>query len=199
MEKPDLTRIEILHQLLVAERNMTNIREIYGYEIYPMRPGEENWERICDFFGLSLETAKYIFDPERYRHSAFDDAQAVRNRLSEILQPRPNFDRLRQLYYLLATVKPEELDLDEWYCGTSACAVGHAALDFEFRKQGFFLTTSGYGFYPVYRGFESWDAICAFFGLTQDQALHLFTRERYDRKPTPEDVRRRIKEILDAS
>lgn len=102
------------------------------------------------------------------------------------------FDRLERLRDKLLEQGPYEgvkltrdlkFSLGHWYCGTSACAIGHAAVDPWFRRRGISLEFTGLEPYPVYRHLgKEYDDIEApeeFFGITYDQADWLFMPSRY--------------------
>lgn len=60
-------------------------------------------------------------------------------------------------------------------CGFSACAVGHACFDEEFRKLGW----SWNGSQPRFGGFGGLEAAQLFFGITRHQSERLFLPEEY--------------------
>ncbi|MCY1464232.1 hypothetical protein D9M71_822310 [compost metagenome] len=72
----------------------------------------------------------------------------------------------------------EHFDLDLWYdegtCGTTACAVGWACLDPWFNDQGLMLNRDTIFEDPQFGELRQWEAVCAFFGISQGQAEHLF-------------------------
>lgn len=57
-------------------------------------------------------------------------------------------------------------------CGASACACGYAGLDPWFREQGFCTTPSGT---VTFSGFQSWEAVQAFFDINMREANYLFS------------------------
>lgn len=61
-------------------------------------------------------------------------------------------------------------------CGFSACAVGHACFDEEFRKLGWKWD----GRTPTFDGREGLHAAMKFFGITMQQSKRLFLPESYD-------------------
>jgi hypothetical protein len=70
----------------------------------------------------------------------------------------------------------EHIDhLDGW-CGTKACAVGHALIDPYFNKAGLYRFSGGD---PGFEGFRSWDAVTRFFGISEAAALWLFHMRSY--------------------
>ncbi|GED41220.1 hypothetical protein [Cobetia marina] len=62
-------------------------------------------------------------------------------------------------------------------CGYSACAIGHAILDKRLPE----LVTSDNtpAFVPQYRDDRCWDAVEAYFDLTEDQADRIFNQDSY--------------------
>lgn len=114
-------------------------------------------------------------------------------------------EKLVALADLLSKVKAKSFNLALWKnttpCGTTACAVGHAAQDAWFQDRG--LSISWY--IPAYTApdgnvYSDWDAVMAFFGLNQDQAVFLFNGHYYDNKDLhdPLAVRGRILSFIQA-
>jgi len=112
--------------------------------------------------------------------------------------------RLLRLADLLDTVPPEHFDLGVWLagdgppCKTAACAVGWATTIPAFRRAG--LTTDSSG-WPIYSEWGGFNAAEQFFGLTEDDALHLFAssyRYRLADLTRPTTVARRIREFVEA-
>lgn len=98
-----------------------------------------------------------------------------------------NIPRLRHLITVLETVPEDHFDLNHWKCGTTACACGWAGQDPVFNAQGFILVPSGDGRYgepvlpdPDGGQLTGFDAVEAFFGLTERQAESLFMTNAYD-------------------
>lgn len=100
----------------------------------------------------------------------------------------PQFDA--PLHVEMSNVSPEfvvdTMDLDTWVervktnakgntCGFSACAVGHACFDEEFRKLGW----SWNGSSPVFDGDDSWTGVINFFEIRSQTAKLLFVNENY--------------------
>lgn len=105
-------------------------------------------------------------------------------------------ERFSNLLRVLHAVRDQDLPLDMrgWVqdlvgydaaglpvsCGTATCAVGHACLDAWFRQEGLLL----FGTAPYYRGYQSWLAVRAFFGIEPrdsgcDPVYHLFDADAY--------------------
>lgn len=95
-----------------------------------------------------------------------------------------------------------KFSLKDWFCGTTACACGFAALDPWFIEQGlslevyesFFRTKA----HPVYEGLHHWAAIEKFFGLDVSDGQHLFSISEYaelDSAP-PKRVAARIRAFV---
>ncbi|WP_417244238.1 hypothetical protein [Celeribacter sp.] len=62
-------------------------------------------------------------------------------------------------------------------CGYSACAIGHAILDERLPE----LVTAGHtpALMPQYGNIRCWDAVEAYFDLTEDQADRIFNQDSY--------------------
>lgn len=99
---------------------------------------------------------------------------------------------------------PEGADHGEYRCGYTACAIGHAILDN--RLPGLTSFNDDSELVPEYRGECQWDAVMSFFGITQEQANHLFSEEAYypedfevddpDFTARPNEVAVRIRELM---
>lgn len=97
-----------------------------------------------------------------------------------------NTERLRRLRSLLDGLDEAQtaaFDLDYWSYRGRRDAVGLAALDRWFRRQGLRLALTG-GHHdmlprPAFDGRYNWDAVAAFFGLTLAEADHLFHPEHH--------------------
>lgn len=142
----------------------------------------------------------------------------------------PNVARLERLCEILGAVHPNHFNLKTWAgptsCGTTACAVGFAALDPGFQAEGLslevlksrflfgpvrYVTVTAFddvrggwlrkslGGVPRYRGYSHWKAVQMFFGLTVKQAFYLFSPERYDADElrAPDAVIGRIQKLLE--
>lgn len=87
-------------------------------------------------------------------------------------------------------------------CGFAACACGHAGLDKWFRQRGFMIELSNiYGTYYqdlTYKGHAGFDAAQEFFGLTVQEAEHLFMDRRTKAQNTRGAVASRIREFVKA-
>lgn len=88
--------------------------------------------------------------------------------------------------------------VSEHPCGTTCCAIGAAMLDPRFQKLGL---TSDNNACPLYQGLSHWDAVNAFFGLTNEQAVRLFSASEYlkSERENPSAVIARIDELLTAT
>lgn len=93
--------------------------------------------------------------------------------------------------------------LTEGSCGYAACAVGHAGSIASFREAGFKVVSNGCHYLiPTYNGDENWDAVKSFFGLSEDEADHLFCSTSYLDEffdlydPTPTEVAERIENLV---
>ena len=88
---------------------------------------------------------------------------------------------------------PKEFNMEAWYsCGTSACAVGYAAMHPWFRRQGLTLEVN-YG--PVYKGDWGYRAAQKFFGLRLSETRYLMSAFLYKRGNRA-DVYRRIRKFV---
>lgn len=141
-------------------------------------------------------------------------------------------DRLRRLINVLENVQASDnllshFDMDHWFgenahgCGTSACALGYAAIDPRLQAMGLKLlaqTTDGRRLFvdsvadfdafakpedfvveafPVFNGDVGMDAGALFFGITGDAARYLFDPTAYNvARITPGHVIERIGEVI---
>lgn len=116
-------------------------------------------------------------------------------------------ERLLKLADHLDTVPRAQLNMGTWKCGTVACAVGHAAMMPEFNAEGLRMISEAgnhrYGdAYPCYTEgikthYSPWDAAMKFFGLSWQDANHLFSSTHYDLPPTPAEVSARIRGLVE--
>lgn len=60
-------------------------------------------------------------------------------------------------------------------CGTSACAVGEATFIKRFKDLGLRMKKGN----VIFKGHGGWEAVCIFFGIGNDTANDLFTRDGY--------------------
>lgn len=101
-----------------------------------------------------------------------------------------NTERLKHLITILAAVPPEKLVMEVWssphhWCGAAACAFGWAAQDPVFNKQGLTLVKPANSWaMPTYYSkqvihAEGFGAAVWFFGISYDQAYHLFDPDLY--------------------
>lgn len=102
-----------------------------------------------------------------------------------------------------------ENDEEELNCGTAACAVGHVMFHPWFKQRGLRPSESEYARGIVVPTFdnkkggvklESWDAVEAFYGITDDEADYLFSGTRYDydymSEISPKTVALRIRQFV---
>lgn len=133
------------------------------------------------------------------------------NKLIELLEqtaehPKPG--EFFNLAFWFLDGPDEEDDIGEEQptdCGTTACAIGRAALHPWFNAQGFRLGSNfsiyeGYSpsRFPAYGYFSHWDAVQAFFGLTEADAHMLFKADSYPDKDqrNPQAVAQRLRQYL---
>ncbi len=123
-------------------------------------------------------------------------------------------ERLAKLATLLMTVPDKHFDMSVWRdgedCGTAACAVGHAAMDPWFNARGLklqkrnkLMSRPGHSWIPFFQGrtrkYLSLKAAQAFFGLSYEDAGHLFLPRKYRNEGLdvkPSTVARRIRTLL---
>lgn len=130
-----------------------------------------------------------------------------------------NRERLERLAALLESYRDRNVprfDLQSWgasksqrrgflwlredSCNTAACAVGLACSSGVFAKDGLSHVTDANGaITPVFRDFEGWTAVKAFFDLDQSQAAKLFAAHCYeitDGEAAARAVAARIRETI---
>lgn len=114
-----------------------------------------------------------------------------------------NRERLQQMVTMLRELPATHhigFDLETWHCGTSACAVGHACINPEFRAQGLdlYVNTKGVAI-PQYANLTGWDAVEDFFDLGMGDCERLFAEWRYPNGngTTPRQVADRIEYFLE--
>lgn len=80
----------------------------------------------------------------------------------------PNVEALLKVVEILESTPDEAVDLQAWTCGTTACAIGHAASHPWFIERGFKLSDTGYPVFHQLNGEKliCWGAVEEFFGLT---------------------------------
>lgn len=110
-----------------------------------------------------------------------------------------NAERLLLLADHMDTVDPSLFFLEDWKCGTAACAVGHACTIPSFQKAGLTLTpailngkASGT---PTFLMHHGWRAVQKFFDLTAIETSELFSSESYEKNALPSDVAEKIRAI----
>lgn len=130
-----------------------------------------------------------------------------------------HINRLEKLYAFLGTVEPEKFDFSIWAtangdtavvpklnaCGTTACALGWAGSMPEFRKRGLKLIwdkdhPNSHVMFTDRDGERYFGEIAgeAFFGLTENEAYHLFIPESYAAETMPlSQYRRRLRKFID--
>jgi len=108
--------------------------------------------------------------------------------------------------FLKVAVPTERFHLARWgndaECSTAGCAIGWACQIPSFKKAGLslrsWLPKGQLILTPAYGVYQSWDAVTAFFDISNRAALFLFDEYSYDitRPPTPEDVAKRIQQFV---
>jgi hypothetical protein len=82
-------------------------------------------------------------------------------------------------------------------CQTAFCVMGWAAQDPWFITRGFRLSNEDRDLPVVFfKGKTGWDAVTAFLGITEDEALFLFDEPNYGRAATPSEVSIRCEAFL---
>lgn len=90
---------------------------------------------------------------------------------------------------------PVRFDMNDWYCGTAACALGSAALHPYFNRHG--LALRGWSAAPTYKSYAGYGAASQFFGIPRAQACWLFDPGEYTQKRIlPRHVAKRVREII---
>ena len=111
------------------------------------------------------------------------------------------FERLERLASFLDDLSADALTFCCWYSQGKGCAVGlAAAMNPWFKAQGLRLESaeSLKECRPVYRSHSDWQAVAAFFALSNEDARALFDRGGYDGqvRPHPRQVARKIRNHL---
>lgn len=103
---------------------------------------------------------------------------------------------IRKLFRLKAK---EVFNLDHWFgsdlndsCGTVCCAMGYIALQPKYNRLGLTVESS-FVHCPKYGSSSGWHAVSEFFGISQTEAVYLFSAEKYEGKVTAADVAARIR------
>ena len=123
-----------------------------------------------------------------------------------------NIQRLHRLIQIMEKVRDEKRPLymgawvmrqyDDWgglrpipslatppeECGTASCALGWAARDHEFIKEGLSLSGVAPHYIGPYHDYYGYTAGAKFFGITMDQSLHLFSPDAYGVEISPSDI-----------
>ena len=98
----------------------------------------------------------------------------------------PNVEALLKVVEILEATPDKAVDLQSWTCGTTACAIGHAANHPWFAERGLKLNRLGSPvFHQVNEEMISWDAVEEFFDLTG----YAFRARSYPEKLKPSKER----------
>lgn len=94
---------------------------------------------------------------------------------------------------------PTTFDMNDWRCGTAACAIGWAATDEWFNSRGLTLDCGMTG-NPQFNDKENWAAVAEFFKISVADATYLFSAYSYKRADDvkPGQVAKRIKKYIRA-
>lgn len=119
-------------------------------------------------------------------------------RLSKLVQLLENLPQIPSFYN---ASKPFAFNLTVWRdeCGTSACAVGFAAMDSWFQQEGLSLMLNVVRvFTPFYKSSEGSRAVSQFFEIDHGAAVTLFYPEKYRSVQwrDPKAVAQRIREFM---
>jgi hypothetical protein len=89
-------------------------------------------------------------------------------------------------------------DMSIWLngCKTAGCAIGSCTLDPWFQARGLREKIYYHNRIPLFNARTDWEAVWAFFGLTEDEGDYLFLSTEYDIKPDKEMVIARIEQFL---
>ncbi len=104
-------------------------------------------------------------------------------------------DLMREVAYRGPVPGAPKFNLENWHCGTTACAIGHAGVDPWHIEQGLHLYAGRHGT-PVCGEDSSWGAVEKFYGITPFQACALFHPDHYSRPDQPLEVAHRIERFL---
>jgi hypothetical protein len=109
-----------------------------------------------------------------------------------------NRARLEHLLTVLDCVPEGAFQMDNWVCGTTACAIGWAAQDSIFKEEGLTLMFHT----PQFNEASGFYAVENFFDISVSIARALFAPESYRQDvnftciATPADVAARVRELL---
>ena len=137
------------------------------------------------------------------------DEQVIKpamNKIEFVISAEERIIRLRNLITVLQEVADKKLHFTMYLfishseCGTSACALGWAALDPEFNKKGLnTFSSGGGGMIPFYKCHVGLIAAREFFNLTNNECNFVFTQSHYDgghALVTPEHVIEHINKVI---
>jgi hypothetical protein len=114
-------------------------------------------------------------------------------------------ERLIRLADHLDTVPQKDFNILFWhhedsYCGTVACAIGHACTIPEFVYHGFRLKRDeriGVGLTPTYKQYDGYEAVSEFLRISAADARYLFTAAGYGTADvSPKMVADRIRDYV---
>lgn len=119
-----------------------------------------------------------------------------------------NIEALQQMIRVLKSVKPEYFDLTNWWCGSYACAIGHACNDQWFIDRGFSQLSYGDRIPAFFEEDDlgesnlqtNWLAVEKFFGLDVYVTQRLFSVKAYPNGSltNPQEVIERIQELVNS-
>jgi hypothetical protein len=102
-------------------------------------------------------------------------------------------DRLLQIAQDVRNAAPERFSMSTWFCGTSACAIGHHII--AHRDCGMRLS-NGTVFFGGQQGYE---AVAIYCEIAEDDAEDLFMPRDWSFNRSPESVATRIEQYVAAN
>lgn len=119
------------------------------------------------------------------------------SKLANVLEELPSYVRGEETDSITTLKVPiDTFNMDEWGCGTTACAAGVAMVHPWFRKRG--LTYSGSGVRnPLFKGAGGTTALEGFFDISEEQVEFLFMPDSYPKSHTEAAyVANRIRQLV---
>lgn len=125
-------------------------------------------------------------------------------KLADFLEQLPRKALKMETWVASRTGEPPSVS--EPKCGTTACALGWAAVIPGFRRAGLRLAGmgvslhhGGHEYVPMYEGYSGFSAGAKFFGMSLGASDHLFGADSYPGDPsktTPKAVAKRIRKLV---
>lgn len=100
----------------------------------------------------------------------------------------PSTPQVKTVYGERTTVWAEKLDMVPMDCGTTACALGLAAISGEFKAEGLTcgytpMMSGGFTLVPTMGDYDGFHAARKLFGISYEDAQYLFDPDCYDGTP----------------